>query len=307
MSFGSILLILDGTAQCMKAAEFVWGLSQHKDVRIDAQFVVDSPGIWEFLNYDLPGLIGSGPYLNAHEQIRNEVRSLGETLTDVYKTRAESIGVAGDCFIDEGNPVREICARSRDYDLVVIGNRASGITSIASDRRRTPRYSLPEYLSVNLEKPLLIVQDHRSHWSVIDAYVNPSHEFRYTLEGCFALSLWQTADIHVFSCREDAEDIDGQIKLDEYLEVLRCRYPNTKLYLTQTDVQSVKRSVDSRASSNNLAIISTFEKNGNRYDPVGLSIDQIVRYSASASLLLWPEYYRLDNNKLETDVSKSLC
>lgn len=307
MSVNSVLLVLDGTAQCLKAAEFIWELAQGSVIRVNAQFVVDSPGIWEFLNYDLPGFIGSGPYLNAHENIRNEVNSLGETLIDVYKTRAESVGVQGDAFIDEGNPVREISRRAQDHDLVVIGNRTSGITSIAADRRRRPRYSLAENLAINLQQPLLIVQDSSRIWNGIDVYVNASHEFRNILDACCALADWQSADINVFSCREDTEDIDGQMKLHEYLEVLRCRYLETKLHLIDTDVQSVKGQVDSRAHLNNLAVLSAFDKNGHRYDAVGLTIDQVVRYSSAPSILIWPEYYRLGNNKKETGVSETLC
>lgn len=169
----SILLAIDGSAQAQYAAQLVWELASQTEARITAQHVVNSVGIWEQLGFDLPGFIGSGPYMQAHDAICCELRSLGRTLLDVFETHAQSRGLSCECVLDEGQTVREIMRRSLDHDLVVIGHKATGIPAVGQDRRRFARVSVAERLAAYCERPLLVVQERARLWRKL-AIVLPS-------------------------------------------------------------------------------------------------------------------------------------
>lgn len=290
MSFNSILLILDGSAQCVLASELVFQVCRDRKIALNAQYVVDSLGIWEFLNYDLPGLIGSGPYLNAHEAMRRELFSLGQTLTEMYEVRAESAAVVSGIFLDEGNPVREICQRAKDHDLVVVGHKPTGISSATVDRRRVPRYSLVELLAMSIEKPLLIVQERSPVWSTLDVYVDTSREFQNTLNGSFALASMLSANIQVTSCISEQEEFNRPDILYECLDSLRSEYKQVSVQVVCTDARSVKREMESKVNYDSLVVMSSLDNGNNRVDPVGLTVDQIIRYLSVSSLLIWPEH-----------------
>src|SRR5271155_3664113 len=123
MSEKSILLGLDGSAQARYAAELAWSMAKIGSMRVDAQHVIDSLASWDFLNFDIAGFIGSGPYFEAHETMRSTLQELGQNLISAYRSIAEQNGVVSEVFLDEGTTIREISQRAKKHDLVVIGQR----------------------------------------------------------------------------------------------------------------------------------------------------------------------------------------
>jgi nucleotide-binding universal stress UspA family protein len=153
-----VLLILDGSAQCLCAAEWCWQFCQLNGAKLDALHVINTPGIWEFLEHELPGLIGSGPYMESRELIRESLTSIGDSLMISYKARAGERGVEGICTVEEGNPIQVICQKAKAYDLVVVGNKMSGLRQQEQDRRVFPRLSIAERLICYCSKPILVIQ-----------------------------------------------------------------------------------------------------------------------------------------------------
>ncbi|MBX9880188.1 MAG: hypothetical protein K2Y22_17145 [Candidatus Obscuribacterales bacterium] len=293
MSAFSTLLILDGSAECLQAAELLWKVGVSQDIGVDAQFVVDSPGIWEFLSFDVPGLIGSGPYLKVHEAVRQELLSLGDTLAEMYSVHSGSLAIKGDVFIDEGNPVREICSRARSYSLTAIGNKSSGITSPAQDRRAVPRRSLAEKLAHYIESPLLIIQNACTPWQSLDVYIDPADDFQNTLDGAFFVASFLNAQIRVVPCIDQPHNQTGQAGLLNYLQLQRENFPQVTVELISADTMSVIASIASRTDITSLPVISSFAGPKGRHDPVGLLVDQTIRYLSVPSILLWPAEFSL--------------
>src|SRR6185437_6912532 len=142
MSDGSILLELDGSAQARYAAEVAWSIGKATNVRVDALHVVDSLAAWDFLAFDIAGFIGSGPYFEAHDKMRDCLTAIGTNLIEVYSKLAKQNGIEGQTFLDDGSTIREICARAKDYDVVIMGHQGTGMGSPDEDKRKLPRRSV---------------------------------------------------------------------------------------------------------------------------------------------------------------------
>lgn len=288
MSPTSILLGLDGSAHSLCAAELCWSLAERSKAKVTGQHVVNVTGLWEFLGFSTPGLIGSGPYLNTYEEMSSHLRQLGETVLQLYDTRSQSHGVKGESILDEGHPVAEICRRSSEHDLVVIGHHPNGIPTPGDDRRKTIRFSVAEVLAQNCVKPLLIVQGQCNLWSSITLLLSPQVMIPNTLGACFILS--KLLSIPLKLCRwENGED----------KKILACQrrlyqehFPEFKL-LDETVVHKDDSFPFSflGVDENTLPVVSTWPMTKGREAEFGLSADTLVRYSQSKSLLLWPEEY----------------
>lgn len=197
----AILLGLDGSAQSRYAAEVAWNLAKRHNLTVNAQHVVDSLAAWDFLNFDINGFIGSGPFFAAHEAVRSHLLELGEGLVEAYQAQAAGHEVAGQCFLDEGTTIREVCWRAKDHDFVIYGQRSSGMQNPTEDKRRIPRRSICETLTYYLPKPLLVIQDRCSEWKKLRIMVSDKElELPISLvKGClsFAAAFGLTAELCV--------------------------------------------------------------------------------------------------------------
>lgn len=125
MNSPSYLLVLDGSIESETAAEFAWELAQNSGARLAAQHVLDTPAVWGFLAYHLPGFVGSGPYFEAQKKITEALRSVAETVMLAYASKAEGQKITSESYIDEGELVTEICKRAANYALVIIGENSA--------------------------------------------------------------------------------------------------------------------------------------------------------------------------------------
>lgn len=149
MKTNSYLLVLDGSAESCAAAFLAWKLAKDPGARVVAQHVIDIPAVETLLPCGKAGFIGSGPYIQAREQTVAALRSVAETLMLSYRAQAEGRNIDIDTYIDEGDPVDEICKRAQEHELVIIGH-----DSLASQEKLS---GFCEKIEQSCPRPILFV------------------------------------------------------------------------------------------------------------------------------------------------------
>jgi nucleotide-binding universal stress UspA family protein len=238
-------------------------------IRLDALHVINSSGIWEFLGHELPGLIGSGPYMESREVIRESLLSIGDSLVSSYKARAGERGIEGGCTVEEGNPIQVICKNAEAYDLVVVGNRMSGLSRQEQDRRIFPRLSIAEQLSCYCPKPLLVIQDNFQTGTHIKIIKREAYHNAELLDWCskFAESLSAVL-----------KDKSQSVTCD--LWDLKTGYSICSMEIAQSD----------------LIIVPTVIKLGVYQTVFGIDTDKVLRYCTLPSILFVPTANQYEEN-----------
>lgn len=292
MSQKGILLGLDGSAQSRYAAEVAWALAKAGKMRVDAQHVVDSLAAWDFLAFDIAGFIGSGPYFEAHETMRNTLQSIGEHLIDVYRSLAQQNEIEGEAFLDEGTTIREISWRAKDYELVVLGQRSTGMQSPEEDQRKLPRRSLAESLTHYCPRPLLVVQDRVKPWQKLRIMVAAEPAPVDLVKGCveFAEKLGIKPSmriLHAAKPGEQASDKTAPNGLKATQDITKS-VPQLKEIDVRTtgDINQYWKE-DAEQDPETLLVIPVTEVNGIRMTPYGTTPDVIVRYLNHPAVLFW--------------------
>lgn len=312
MSEKTILLGLDGSAQSRYAAELAWGLAKAGKMRVNAQHVVDSLAAWDFLAFDIAGFIGSGPYFEAHEVMRNSLHSIGENLIDVYRQIAQQNGVDGEAYLDEGTTIREICFRAKDAEIVVLGQRSTGMQSPDEDQRKIPRRSIAESLTHYCPRPLLVVQDRVKPFTKMRIMTGPQSSPVELIRSCaqFAKTLSIEPSIRILHTnRPGTSDLTEKTAPDG----LKAVTDMTKVVpeITQKNVEVRSTSdineywkQDAEEDPETLLVIPVTEVGGVRRTPFGSTPDFIVRYLNHPAVLFWMEGL-LDEQALEPEKSVS--
>jgi len=299
MKTKKILLAFDGSTQSLNAAELCWELAAKHPVRLTAQHVVNTVGLWQLLNFELPGLTGSGPYIAAHEAMSKELRSIGETLVAIYDTKAKSKGLADQCVLDEGDAISEVCRRAQANDLVVIGHhptKAAELSASSANQRGTlPRYlthfSMAETLARVLDKPLLVVQSHTPAWKAVNLILHGSEKLTESFRAAVELADFFNLPLEINSYFiGDASEADVP-DLKELVEETEKLYPElvsktrqARLWPNSDNAHLAEVSCD----PNSLVVIPTFVCGTERQSAFGTDINLFVRYAEINSLLFYP-------------------
>lgn len=178
----SILVPITGSQESLYAIELAWSLADRSNVRVDAQHVVDVRGALEFVGLENPGLIGRGPYLAAYEKVCAALRDVSRRIESAYAEKRKERAVPGELFIDEGEPLEEICRRLAEHDLAIIGHRRRATTHWPGGQM--VRLSLAEKLASYSASPVLIVEKPSMQFSEVAAFVSMDHVNAVWLQNC---------------------------------------------------------------------------------------------------------------------------
>lgn len=299
MSENKILLGLDGSAQSRYAAELAWALAKAGKMSVDAQHVVDSLAAWDFLAFDIAGFIGSGPYFEAHETMRNTLTSIGSSLIEAYRSLAAQAGVPGEAFLDDGATIREICWRAKDYELVVIGQQSTGMNSPSEDQRKLPRRSIAESLTHYCPRPLLVVQDRCKPWTKMRIMVagEPRKGEEELLRSCVQfgkrLSIEPTARV-LYTNHAGNKDLTDKTAPNGLRALADVTKVVPELDGKQVDVRTTPDineywKQDAAEDPDTLLVIPVIDVDGTRRTPFGSTPDVIVRYLNHPAVLFWME------------------
>lgn len=143
-------MILDGSKESLMAADVACSLSRSQASTLTAISVVDTKAIWELLGCSAPGLIGSGPYFQAYEKIKESLRTISETLVNSFEATKGSSSALTESTIVEGDPFHEILERSKDFDLLIMGRH--GLS-----QRSSSHNALAERLAATCPCPFLAI------------------------------------------------------------------------------------------------------------------------------------------------------
>lgn len=295
MSEKSILLGLDGSAQARYAAECAWALAKAGNMKVDAQHVIDSLASWDFLNFDIAGFIGSGPYFEAHETMRNALQELGQSLVTAYTSISEQNGVVSEAFLDEGTTIREICGRAKKYDMVVLGQRGTGMGSPEEDKRKLPRRSTAESLTHYCPKPLLVVQDRCKLWPQVRILLGSTPVPNSLVSSAvdFAQNLRIDTEVCVLQSDSDASAKGkAAVNATKVAADLAKSIPSLKGKKVEAQtIGSVSDYLknDAELESNTLLVVPVVEIDGVRTTPFGWAPDVVVRYLNHPAILFWIE------------------
>ena len=297
MAKKSILLGLDGSAQAKYASELAWSMAKASNMKVTAQHVVDSLAAWDFLCFDIAGFIGSGPYFEAHEAMRDSLHSIGEALIDVYKTMVQPHKIETECFLDEGTTIREISNRAKDHDLLIIGHRPTGMQTEDEDKRILPRRSTAEVLTYYSPKPLLVVQDRCKTWNKMRLLLSPVQVPSSLLNSFveFSSSLSITPEVR-YLMPSDPDVPVSEEKLAASTD--RLSKDLTKLVpalaKTKFDTKPIRNinyymKDDAEIDPDTLPVVPVFNIAGVRKTCLGVTPDTLVRYLSHPAILFWIE------------------
>lgn len=294
----SILLSLDGSAQCRYAAELCWSIAKANDLSVSAQHVVDSLAAWDFLNFDIAGFIGSEPFFEAHETMLRCLTSIGESLTEAYEGQAAGHEINGKTYLDEGTTIREICWRAKDHAIVAIGQRGTGMGSPDDDKRRLPRRSIAESLTYYCPRPLLVVQDRCEPWTQMKIVLSSLRVPSSLLESCiaFAKRISIEPQLRVILVNESGnpevendtvENCPEAKQLVDDLSKLVPAVAGLKADVRRTGHINSYWQHDAEEDSESLLVVPVAEIGGVRKTPFGTTPDTVVRYLNHPAVLFW--------------------
>jgi nucleotide-binding universal stress UspA family protein len=290
----NILLAFDGSQQSYDAAALCWSLVKTHKVSLTAQHVINTKGLWRFLAFQTPGLIGSGPFLSAQEAISSELRILGETIAMAYNSRASSSAVDSCCVLDEGDAVAEIVKRSLDCDLLVSGYRAPPLSqedeeSYSPDFCATP--SVADRLALEVECPLLLVQDAVAPWDRIDLQLTCDERVEDAAAWSAALAAFLDIPLEIHGYIVGEETYSDLPDLSNIIGRVRELYPATKIVSHKVRFWAEKEAGNwarVSCSPNSLVVVPTIGLGRRRKTVFGGAPDHFMRFSGRQSLLFVP-------------------
>jgi hypothetical protein len=149
------LLLIDGTAESYAAASLCEDLAERTGALVTALHIINTPLLRQLIPFAKPGLVGSGPYLGAYEEIRGGMSKLGECIMDAYRSKFSKLALHDrSVLVEEGDPAEVVSRMYDNFDLIVLGHKANSGPSSYSR-------SLCQALITNSSRPILIVQQSR--------------------------------------------------------------------------------------------------------------------------------------------------
>jgi nucleotide-binding universal stress UspA family protein len=294
----SILLALSGSPQSRYATDVCWNLARRLGTTITAHHVVDSHSAWEFIGHENPGFLEPQVYLDAYQELTSSLFSLGEKLAESYATKAKAEGIDDVCIVEEGNPITEICRRSANHKLVVIGHRASKPRELP--RSQFLRLSVAEALSHDCPRPLLVVQDECKAWTSLSIMISLDHINEVYINSCLDMAKALDLKPHLL-CLTGGVNEESPSKLVSDLRESNKRLKDIPIALTpaQQEISVNSNSwfapegmeFDRALWDNTLIVIPTRLVAGERLTVVDSSPSLFIRYLSIPSIMLWPEEY----------------
>lgn len=282
MSTKSILLPLDGSQASMHAADVACLLSKRLGASLVAQSVVDSQAVWGYLSPDLPGIIGSGPYMAAREQLMSGLRGIAEALMQAFEARALGKELTLECVIDEGPVGQEIAARASKHDLLVMGHHKQASGSRAWDRTQT--FSLCAMVAQETTCPMLIVQEKLSEWTAARLILSPLSYSRELVATFLALSRALKLEPEIV-CLGDDKQVDKTLGL---LREQLAEAADVSIVLHNPNEVDGPWECATDVPKSTLLALSTYESSDTRLTCASTAISEFVQDLSTKSALILP-------------------
>ncbi len=280
----AFLLAMDGSQEAMWAADLAALLASKTGSKLTVQTVVNSQAVWKLIGQELPGIIGSGPYLAAYQSVQTILKSLAETLVTACEARFSS-ELSVEMVIDDGNVKEEICRRAEHHDLLIIGHQE--ISRFDNQfRHGHMKQSLCQQVAEACATPILIVQRPCHIWE------------RARLVVCE--ETYNTSVLNYFLKLKQDFDIEAQIVCTGRLKTISQLVDQVQADLpTKSNVAVIGKKLHeiedfysdaAKKEKESLLVITTSSTKIGKYLCTGQALDHFVRdLGASATLLLPPK------------------
>jgi nucleotide-binding universal stress UspA family protein len=286
----SFLLALDGSQEALFAADVAAALAETKNAKLTAQTVVDSQSLWEIVGQDLPGIIGSGPYMAAYQTIEMTLRSVAETLMHAFECRIANSGIEATCEIDEGNIIDSILRRAISHDLVVMGHK-SKFRQRHIHQKRYINTSLCQRVAELCPVPLLVVQNAMQLWKRSVLLVSAETYSRETIKAFVQLTKLTGRKAEIV-CTGRSKTIDSLINSvrQELSESYDKEADKMPISVVGRRLYELEKFLSSSGAENNdtLVVLTTCATEQGRKVCTGESLDYVIRDVAAACTLFLP-------------------
>lgn len=282
----SILLALDGSQESLFATEIAALLAERKQADLTGLTVVDTRALWELAGQDLPGIIGSGPYVAAYQSMESSLKAVADTLMLAFESRIADRPVSSRAIIDEGDIVEHILTRAAKHDLVVMGHKSRSRRKTIH-KRKYFHSSVCQLVADACSTPLLIVQDSAKLWNRSTLLLSADTYNPATIESFvnFALCLGHGAEI---VCTGRSKTIEQMIKVAR-AEVQRIA-PEATVPVSAKRLYELEKFFDSNHTGDGetLFVLTTCDTREGRKVCTGESLDYVIRDVARAYTLFLP-------------------
>lgn len=141
----SIYFYVEGSPASKQAADVCIAAARKFHSDVVAQFVIDPQRLFEIEGFSgLPGLCGSGVFIDTEQKLISPLSGLGESLLASFCTLAEGQFISVKSFVDIGAVVDEVRSRSSECEIRIMGY---------SEQNMELALALP------LTQPTLLVED----------------------------------------------------------------------------------------------------------------------------------------------------
>ncbi|MFA6209571.1 MAG: universal stress protein [Candidatus Obscuribacterales bacterium] len=287
----SFLLPINGSPEALFASEFVWSLASNSRSKVTAQHTIDIFGTLQFLGQEKAGLVGSGPYVAAYENICQSLRAIASKLEDSYSARAASHNVDSTFICADGDPVEEICKLAPGQDLLVVGYRKR--VAVDYPACQGIKLSRAERLAHLSPIPILFVQKPIQAITEFAIFVSMDHMNVNWLKNCMhsALALGANYSVTILASGVHEESASAFVRdlvaADDEIEEERIKVVSLTDGGGLLNYSQMQDSVD----SGRVVVLPTIDSGDHRITSTGECPTALLRRVAFESILLWPEEF----------------
>ncbi|MBX9691797.1 MAG: universal stress protein [Cyanobacteria bacterium] len=298
----SILLGLSGSEESKSAAEIAYAIALKCNGRICAQHIVDEKSLWEILRSGKPGLIGSGPYIDAYEKGCEGLTRLGNALLEKFEAVYQGRSVPVETLIERGSPIELICERAKDHNLVIVGHEKRDQQNKSRSHSNFLRHAVAEGLAHECPRPLLVVQESIQSWNSMTVLISVDHVNFTFIKACLDMAkllrvppkvVVLTGGVH----EEPPEQLLSDLKAaDPDIGAVPVAV-RVFTGLTAEDGFSLRHPdelhLDWAPEPDTLLVIPTRNLGSERLTIFDSTPDLFVRFLNLPSLMMWPEEYKM--------------
>jgi nucleotide-binding universal stress UspA family protein len=282
MTFGKILVALDGSKFSQVAADYAFWLSSELDASLTAQHVVDPRLVDLFVAPEFAEELGYSQGVETSEKVYSAIKRVGKTILNLFGTEALSRAIKTHCLLDEGNIVEEIVNRGAEFDLVVVGHRGRG-------QRRIPAElfigSIAERVAVANKKPTLIAVQPVSEVNQILVAFDGSEPARGALLMAENLAKNLSKPLKAVTVVENSKKakVEGKEIIREGQNLLREYWPEEVFSIKEGRPAHVL--LEHAKETNSLLVVGAYGFKNPEENVLGSTTTQVVRKTQTSVLL----------------------
>ncbi|HMO19936.1 MAG TPA: hypothetical protein PKC98_03095, partial [Candidatus Melainabacteria bacterium] len=244
----------------------------------------------------------------AYDELTKQLRSIADKLCQKYEACTEEKAIAGQIFIEEGNPIELISKKSKNYDLVVVGHQPRDAMGTGA-RRHYVRFAVAEGLAHECPTALLVLQGEVEEWKSLTVLVSVDHLNYKFIEACIKFAGLMKIAPKVVALDSGVNEMpaakfaaDLKKALPDLADISVERFDVSGMTVEQRAGlwQHEEIELDWAPDADTLLVLPTRRSGSERLTVFDTAPDLFVRNLTLPSILMWPEEHTdlsIDNPK----------